>query len=94
MIGTYFNDVSIKPCGICDNCINEKNLVIAKDEFENICSMIYKLIDNSSIPVKELLFKLVKFKKNKIWKVLNYLQSEDKIKITRDGSIVKADYFK
>ncbi|MBA2561469.1 MAG: RecQ family ATP-dependent DNA helicase [Chitinophagaceae bacterium] len=94
MIGTYFNDVSIKPCGICDNCINEKNLVIAKDEFENICSMIYKLIDNSSVPVKELLFKLVKFKKNKIWKVLNYLQSEDKIKITRDGSIVKADYFK
>ncbi len=91
MIGNYFNDASIKACGICDNCINEKNLIITKDEFENICRMIYKLIDNRSVAVKELLLNLIKFKKNKIWKVLNYLQSENKIKITRDGSIGKHD---
>jgi ATP-dependent DNA helicase RecQ len=89
MIGNYFNDISIKPCGICDNCINEKNLIIAKEEFENICTMIYKIIDNRSVTVKELLLNLVKFKKNKIWKVLNYLQSENKLIITRDGSIGK-----
>ncbi len=89
MIGNYFNDVSIKPCDICDNCIYEKNLIIAKEEFENICSMIYNIIDNRSITVKELLLNLVKFKKNKVWKVLNYLQSENKLIITRDGSIGK-----
>jgi ATP-dependent DNA helicase RecQ len=89
MIGNYFNDVSIKACGICDNCINEKTLIIAKDEFENICNTIYNLIDNKCMPVKELLLNLVKFKKNKIWKVLNYLQSENKLIITRDGTISK-----
>ncbi|MEJ7672020.1 MAG: hypothetical protein WKF59_04780 [Chitinophagaceae bacterium] len=35
-MGNYFNDLSIKPCGICDNCINEKVLIISKTEFENI----------------------------------------------------------
>ncbi len=89
MIGNYFNDVSIKPCGICDNCINEKSLIVSKEEFESICNKIYNLIDNKSVSVKELLLNLGKFKKNKIWIVLNYLQSENKLIITREGLIGK-----
>jgi len=89
MIGNYFNDMSIKSCGICDNCINEKNLVISKEEFDNICNEIYKLLDKTSITAKELLPKLEMFKKNKVWKVLNYLQSENKIRLNKNGLIVK-----
>ena len=36
MIGIYFNDLNVKRCGICDNCLREKNLTITKEEFENI----------------------------------------------------------
>jgi len=89
MIGNYFNDMNIKPCGICDNCINEKNLAISKEEFDNICNEIYKLLGKTSITAKELLPKLEMFKKNKVWKVLNYLQSENKIRLSKNGLIVK-----
>jgi ATP-dependent DNA helicase RecQ len=89
MIGNYFNDMSIKSCGICDNCINEKNLAVSKEEFENISNEIYKLLKTQSITAKELLPKLQMFKKNKVWKVLNYLQLENKIRIDKTGQIVK-----
>jgi len=89
MIGNYFNDMSIKSCGICDNCINEKNLVISKEEFDKIRVEIYRLIGENAITAKELLPKLEMFKKNKIWKVLNYLQSENKIRLHKNGLIVK-----
>ncbi len=44
MIGTYFNDNSIKKCGICDNCLQEKSLHISKEEFEKISQEIKNII--------------------------------------------------
>ena len=67
----------------------KKNLVISKEEFDNICIEIYKLLEKNSITAKELLPKLDMFKKNKVWKVLNYLQSENKIRLHKNGLIVK-----
>ncbi len=89
IIGNYFNDTTIKACGICDNCINEKNLVLTKEEFENIQQAIYKLIEEKFITAKDVLTHLAKFKKNKIWKVLNYLQSENKVLMQKDGLILR-----
>ncbi|MDQ6755851.1 MAG: RecQ family zinc-binding domain-containing protein, partial [Bacteroidota bacterium] len=88
-IGNYFNDISIKPCGICDNCIHEKGIIISKTEFENITAVIEDL--SGKVPVHfNLLFKgLNNFNKEKVWKVLNYLQAENKISITEDGLVGK-----
>ena len=87
MIGNYFNDFSIKPCGICDNCINEKGIVISKSEFESITMIIEKLTATQPLPSNILLKNLNNFKKEKVWKVLNYLQGENKIRITEDGLV-------
>ena len=88
-IGNYFSDISITPCGICDNCINEKAVVVSKAEFENIVMVIEKIIAKGPVQ-SDLLFKsLSTFKKEKVWKVLNYLQSESKISITEDGLVAK-----
>ena len=89
LIGNYFNDMSIKSCGICDNCISERNLAISKNEFDNICIEIYRLLDDNSITAKDLVPKLQMFKKEKVWKVVNYLQSENKIRVDKSGKIVK-----
>jgi ATP-dependent DNA helicase RecQ len=91
-IANYFNDISAKPCGICDNCINEKEIVITKTEFENIVEEIKKL--TREIPVSSnIVFKnLNMFKKEKVWKVLNYLQAEDKINISLDGLVTKTKH--
>lgn len=86
IIGNYFNDKSIKVCNICDNCLNQKNLVLSKQEFENISDAIYKVIREESLTAKKLLYHL-NFKKNKIWKVLSYLQSENKIFMQKNGTI-------
>jgi ATP-dependent DNA helicase RecQ len=89
IIGNYFNDMSIQACGICDNCINEKNLSISKDEFDKITKEIYKLLQKSSLPAAELVPQLKMFEKSKVWKVINYLQSENKIRLDKNGLIVK-----
>ncbi|MEO6328118.1 MAG: ATP-dependent DNA helicase RecQ [Ginsengibacter sp.] len=89
IIGNYFNDTTIKSCGICDNCINKKNLIVSKIEFDRISLEIFKLIDGRPVTAKDVLSKLESFKKNKIWEVLNYLQSEDKIGVLNDGKIVR-----
>ena len=88
-IGNYFNDLSIKPCGICDICINEKVLVISKTEFENINTNIEKLIQETPVHSNSLIKNLGAFKKDKVWKVINYLLSENKLSITEDGLISK-----
>jgi ATP-dependent DNA helicase RecQ len=33
-IASYFGDTAAKPCGICDNCLREKNTKLPKAEFE------------------------------------------------------------
>ncbi len=87
IIGNYFNDLAIKPCGICDNCINLKSLRISKEEFEQITQYIFEWTKKQSTGIKELLASSKQFKKEKIWKVIDYLQSEAKITVSREGNI-------
>ncbi len=89
MIGNYFNDLSIKPCGICDNCINEKGVIVSKAEFENITMSIEKLTAKAPIHSNLLLKSLNTFRKEKVWKVLNFLQAENKINISQEGLVSK-----
>ena len=87
IIGNYFNDLKIKPCGICDNCFNEGEVIITPAEFESIKTNIYAVIKPLPISANQLFKNFAGTKKEKVWKVLNYLQSENKISITDDGLI-------
>ena len=88
-VANYFNDVSAMPCGICDNCINEKSVLVSKIEFENIIAIIEKLTEKVPVHSNLLLKSLNTFKKEKVWKVLNYLHGENKISITENGLVSK-----
>jgi ATP-dependent DNA helicase RecQ len=87
IIGNYFNDHAIKRCGICDNCINLKSLRMSKEEFEKIALYILEWSEQHSGEMKELIESGKPFKKEKICKVLDYLQSEKKIAVSREGKI-------
>ena len=89
MIGNYFNDLEIKACGICDNCINEKNIVVSAMEFDNIAMVIEKITGKGPVHSTILFKSLNTFKKEKIWKVLNYLHAENEITVTEDGLVGK-----
>ena len=87
VIARYFNDVNVKACGICDNCINRKGVVITIVEFESINRHILQLVGQNTIPAKELINQSKQYKKEKMWKVIDYLQSERKLTFDREGNI-------
>ncbi len=88
-IASYFNAPVNQTCGICDNCINKKENTISKKEFEFIASKIFSVIDAAPVPVKDIQILLKAVKKDKLWKVLQFLQAENKLMVTKEGMIYR-----
>lgn len=88
-ISAYFGDNLTKDCGICDVCLQNKSNTISEKEFNNIQQRIFHHVNGKSIAVKDLLQQLAGIKKEKIWKVLEFLQSEQKISIDEFGIVTK-----
>ena len=86
-IDYFFIDTNINACGICDNCINEKVIYISTEEFNAIQLQILRLTQGAPVPVDEILSALKGTKKEKIWKVVDYLQAEKKIQSDKQGNI-------
>lgn len=86
-IGNYFGDRNIKPCGVCDNCLQQKNVHLSTEEFTRISESILSDINENATEIQFLLNKLTSFKKDKVWKVLNYLQAEGKVLVSEEGLI-------
>ena len=86
-IANYFSEVKINACAICDNCINEKVIYISTEEFNYISNQITELTKLTPVSIDEMLIRLKGIKKEKIWRVVNYLQAENKIKTDKDGNI-------
>jgi ATP-dependent DNA helicase RecQ len=85
IIGSYFGDEHIKPCGICDNCLKKKAATLTKEEFEALYHRIINMIKYEPLHTKDLLLKLNEIKKEKAWKVLEFLQAENKIEMDKNG---------
>jgi ATP-dependent DNA helicase RecQ len=86
-IAGYFTTVKINACGICDNCINEKALFISTEEFNAITGQIINCTKDKYISVEEILITMRSIKKEKVWKVINYLLAEERIKTDKDGRL-------
>ncbi len=86
-IARYFTNVTINACAICDNCIHEQVVYISTKEFNNITEHITRLAKELPITVEDILTSLNGIKKEKIWRVINFLLSENKIKTDKDGKV-------
>jgi ATP-dependent DNA helicase RecQ len=87
LIATYFNDKSVKRCGICDNCLKEKDIKITTDEFKNIRNGIKSVLSERPVNSEQLMKSMHGFKENKIMKILNFLQEEEQVSVTKEGLI-------
>ncbi len=87
LIGKYFNAPIANDCGICDNCINQKAISLSAEEFESITAGIFQLIKDNPLPVKDIQEHFRSVKKEKLWKVINFLMAENKIAATKDGNV-------
>lgn len=85
MIGSYFGDTKLHNCKVCDNCLRQKKVHIDEKEFEKISERIQTVLAPQPMPSKELLDKLGSFKKEKAWKVIEFLQAEDKLEVDKAG---------
>ena len=89
IIAKYFNDLNLKACGICDNCIHQKSVAVSREEFEVIANYIYGFIDKKSGDIKALMSDSKHLKKEKLWKVIEYLQAEKKLMLDKDGNMIR-----
>jgi len=87
MIATYFDAPSVESCAVCDNCIRSRSVYLSSAEFETISSGILALVNEGSTTVEVIYTALKGTKKEKIWKVLEYLQSERKIIANQHGDL-------
>lgn len=87
IIGNYFGDEKIKACGICDNCLKQKAAHLSKEEFEMLHHRIINMVKYETLHTRELLLKLNGIKKEKAWKVLEFLQAENKIEMDAGGRV-------
>jgi ATP-dependent DNA helicase RecQ len=87
-IGRYFGDQHVKPCGICDNCLNEKSVSLNETEFVDIHMRLLKLLQRP-LHSNDIITQLKGIRKEKAWKVIDHLQSENKIEVDANGWIKK-----
>jgi ATP-dependent DNA helicase RecQ len=87
LLGAYFGDKELKNCGVCDNCLSQKALVVNREDFNKISGIISSALADQPLPTKDLILQLGAIKKEKAWKVLDLMQAEDKIEMDASGWI-------
>ena len=85
VIGLYFGDTEIPKCGVCDNCLRQKNTPISKEEFQSLHHRILNIVKYESIKSQDLLERLQGINKEKAWKVIEFLQAENKLDMDKAG---------
>ncbi|HWI92010.1 MAG TPA: ATP-dependent DNA helicase RecQ [Flavisolibacter sp.] len=84
-IGSYFGDEDAKVCGICDNCLRKKATNLSAEEFEKISILISNQLSQKKLTASELINEIRNIKKEKAWKVIEFLQAEKKIEADSKG---------
>jgi ATP-dependent DNA helicase RecQ len=86
-IGGYFGDSLLSACGICDNCLQQKKAALSRGDFESIKERIELFINTRLVYTDDLLKHLESVDKEKAWEVIQFLQAEKKISITKEGML-------
>lgn len=86
IIGNYFNDTEIKPCGICDNCIDNREGDFSEKDFKHLSECIIKELRKNILFAKEMEKTFSHFDQKNLWKVIHFLQSENIITTTDSGA--------
>jgi ATP-dependent DNA helicase RecQ len=91
-ISAYFGEETPGECGVCDNCLNKKAVELSEDEFRKIEEKIYQHVAKDGIDVKQLLPLMKDVRKEKVWVVLNFLQSERKLLVNEKGCLYRVAF--
>jgi ATP-dependent DNA helicase RecQ len=87
-IASYFGDPGVRACGICDNCLKLKSTEISEEEFVSLTHRILNIVKYEQLAVSELVDRLAGARKEKIWKLMDFLQAENKITMNEKGKVI------
>jgi ATP-dependent DNA helicase RecQ len=76
-INVYFGDAT-PPCGVCDNCLAAKGTPLTPEEFDGISKQLMSRL-SSPQKAEHLIEEIKGHSKEKVWKVLLFLQAEGKV---------------
>ena len=85
IIGSYFGDNKLHNCKVCDNCLRQKMVHIDEKEFEKISSRIQTVLAPPAFAFKRINGTARYYKKEKAWKVIEFLQAENKLEVDNAG---------
>ena len=88
-VANYFGDSKAKSCDCCDNCLAKKRKEISQEEFKQVENYLKEKLTIGGISLKTIFQKMGNKEKEKIWIVLDYLQSEGVIRISEDEQVIK-----
>jgi ATP-dependent DNA helicase RecQ len=77
LIANYFNDKDLGNCGVCDICIQNKNTPIDTHSFTALKSIIIESLQQNALSLTALLNILNEWEKEKVIRVINYLEEEE-----------------
>lgn len=86
-INRYFGDTDSKPCRVCDNCLNAAGKEVSGEEFEKFSKLIFQKLRNSPLTTEQLFNELKGLQKEKVWKIIEFLQVENKIEMDGRGMV-------
>lgn len=84
-IAAYFGDEEAGNCGICDNCLAQKQHPFSAEEFASIASAIKRQLSQKPVTAEQLFCELPTIQKEKMWKVLQFLQAEKQVTANSEG---------
>ncbi len=86
-ISRYFGDEGAKDCGSCDNCLRRKNGELTNEEFDNLSIYIRQRLSAQPLAGRQLLEGMPLLKKEKAWKVIEFLQKENELTVDDLGRL-------
>jgi len=87
LLAVYFGDNSVSDCGICDNCLNKKQVSLSTKELIALQEHILDMLKKQPLTTAGLLKQVSIKEKDRVRKAIDYLLAEQKISIDPTGLI-------
>ena len=84
-VARYFGDAKLNSCGVCDNCLAKKQQQLRTPEFSSVAVAIKQQLSAGKLTADELFTRLPQIKRETAWQVLQFLQAERQVLVSKEG---------